>query len=229
LAPLFDAAALSGLSILLCGNEAQLAARAELDAGPQLDEDPGLDAGATSSFLLLSGDVGIGGALVVDGKVLAHGRGWAGEVGHTTIDPDGAPCACGARGCLEAYAGRRVVMAGAGLDILQPVTALLARLDAGDQAAHDAVTRAGRALGLAAAQVANVIDLEEVRLGGFHAELAGHLASSLLAQLDSHVLAAPWSRHRVVSAAAGPGAALTGAALTVLDRLLADPVAFAAR
>ncbi|MGL5908808.1 MAG: ROK family protein, partial [Phycicoccus sp.] len=223
LAPLFETRALSGLPILLCGNEAQLAARAELAAGPPLDAE------STPSFVLLSGDVGIGGALVVDGRVLAHGRGWAGEVGHTTIDPDGPPCACGARGCLEAYAGRRVVMTGAGLDVLQPVASLLARLDAGDRAAHDAVGRAGHALGLAAAQVANVVDLEEVRLGGFHAELTGHLAAPVLDQLDTHVLAAPWSRHRVTAAAAGPGAALTGAALAVLDRLLADPLAFSAR
>ncbi|MGL5930371.1 MAG: ROK family transcriptional regulator [Dermatophilaceae bacterium] len=221
LRPLLDAPPFAGLPITLCGNEAQLAARAELSGTP--------GAGRPADFVLVSGEVGIGGALVIDGQVLAHGRGWAGEVGHTTVDPSGRACRCGARGCLEAYAGRGTVMTAAGLDVLDPVERLLDLLAASDRRAGRAVQDAGRALGLALAQVANVVDVQEMRLGGFLAALHPWLEQPVLEQLAAHVVAAPWSRHRVVAATAGPGAALTGAVLTVLDRLLADPLAFTGR
>ena len=95
-------------------NEATLGARAEADA---------LRPDRTLSFLYLSGEVGIGGALVVDGAVFGGRHGWSGEIGHTVVDPAGPLCRCGSTGCLEQYAGKDALMRAAALDLDLPVDA----------------------------------------------------------------------------------------------------------
>lgn len=82
-------------------NEANLAALAELWFG-------GL--GDARSFLYLTGEIGVGGALVLRGELLRGAHGFAGEVGHVVVDPDGPLCGCGARGCLEQYAGQAALL-----------------------------------------------------------------------------------------------------------------------
>ena len=77
-------------------NEATLAAQAEARA---------LRASGVASFFYVSGEIGIGGALVRDGRIVAGSHGWSGEIGHTLVDPAGPDCGCGAIGCLEQYAG----------------------------------------------------------------------------------------------------------------------------
>jgi predicted NBD/HSP70 family sugar kinase len=87
-------------------NEANLAAIGEFQARP---------AGAGASFLYISGEIGIGAGLMVDGT-LFRGGGFAGEIGHVTVTPDGPECGCGARGCLERYAGQDALLEAAELD-----------------------------------------------------------------------------------------------------------------
>jgi predicted NBD/HSP70 family sugar kinase/biotin operon repressor len=87
-------------------NEANLAAIGEFQARP---------AGAGSSFLYVSGEIGVGAGLMVDGT-LFRGGGFAGEIGHLTVIPDGPECGCGARGCLERYAGQDALLRAAALD-----------------------------------------------------------------------------------------------------------------
>src|SRR6478736_6528385 len=92
------AAALGDL-VLRVGNEADLSAHAYAHPAPGRDREP-------RDFVYLSGEVGIGGAVVVDGEVMTGRHGWAGEIGHVCVEPDGPPCRCGSTGCLEQYAGR---------------------------------------------------------------------------------------------------------------------------
>ncbi|MFI5954158.1 ROK family protein [Cryptosporangium sp. NPDC051539] len=87
-------------------NEATLAARAEQRA---------LGAAAPRSFLQVSGEVGIGAGLVLDGQLYRGRHGWSGELGHVTVRPGGRPCACGSDGCLEQYAGLRAISRAAGV------------------------------------------------------------------------------------------------------------------
>ncbi len=82
-------------------NEATLAARAEADV---------LRPAGRLSFLYLSGEVGIGGALVMDGAVFGGLHGWSGEIGHSVVEPAGRACRCGSIGCLEQYAGKDALM-----------------------------------------------------------------------------------------------------------------------
>jgi len=208
----------ASLNVVELANEANLAAWTEARAHPE----------PRPSFLYVSGEVGIGGGLVYEGQVFEGQRGWSGELGHTTVKPDGPACPCGSRGCLERYAGRDAVMTAAGLDPLTPVEGLLARLEDGSVRARRAVDRAGWALGVALANALNLVDIDEVVLGGFYAPLTERLTPAVTEQLQMRVLSAAWSRPQVRPVASGQQAAMTGAALSVLRMLVDDPTAWGA-
>lgn len=192
-------------------NEAKLAALAEL-AG---DVPP--------SFLYVSGDVGVGAGIVVDRQLFLGERGWNGEIGHVVVDPAGPRCSCGATGCLEQYAGKEVLLRGAGLPSSAPVHAIVDLLRAGDDAALDTVRRAGRALGAALATFVNLVDVSTIVLGGAYAELFGWVGHVVGDVVEERALAAPFAPVDVRPAAAGPHAALTGGAREVLRSVVADP------
>ncbi len=198
------------------GNEADLAARTVADSAPGRP-------GAHRDFLYLSGQIGIGGAAVLDGRVMAGSAGWAGEVGHVCVDPAGPACPCGSTGCLERYAGRYAMLAAAGLPPETPPAELAARAAAGEAAARGALDSAAGALGVALAGVLNVLDLPTVVLGGHLAALADRLAPALEEQLARRVLSARWRRPRIEAAGAHPAAGATGAALRTLDEVLRAP------
>ena len=94
--------------------------------------------------------------------------------------------------------------------------------------ARRAVNRAGWALGVALANAVNLVDIDEVVLGGFYAPLTEWLTPAVAEQLQLRVLSAAWSRPRVRPGASGQQAAMTGAALAVLRRILDDPSAWGA-
>ncbi len=221
-----DEPPLAGLALRL-GNEADLAAVAELEEGRH-----------GRSFLLVSGEVGIGAGIVVDGALLRGAHGWAGELGHVTVDPDGRPCRCGSRGCLEQYAGQDALLAaagpapagtpGAGRDP-RGLGALLARAGAGDGALLAGLEAAGRALGVAVAAALNLLDVPRVVLGGAYAPLAPHVAPAVREELAVRLLAAPWARPVVEASALGPEAAVVGAARTVARGVRDDPAGWTSR
>lgn len=196
-------------------NEANLAARAEARAGS-----------AGQSFLYVSGEVGIGAAIVLDGEVFPGRHGWSGELGHTVVDTRGPRCTCGARGCLEQYAGKDALLRAAGRGLDETVETLISVAAGGDERAVRALRDAGEALGVALANFVNLVDVETVVLGGIYAPLAPWLTESVVAQLRSRVLAAEWEDARVGVAAGGGHAAMTGAALVVLRGVVDDPSAW---
>lgn len=109
-------------------------------------------AAGVASYLAMVVSTGVGGGLVVDGRLLHGGDGNAGHVGHVVVVPDGALCGCGGRGCLEAE------MSG---------TAIARRTGAPAQKAPLAeVLRAGKLLGQGLGSVVNLLDLELVAIGG---------------------------------------------------------------
>ncbi len=198
-------------------NEATLGARAEADA---------LRPMGLLSFLYLSGEVGIGGALVVDGAVFGGRHGWSGEIGHTVVDPSGPLCRCGATGCLEQYAGKDALMRSAALDLDLPVETLLDAAQSGDAAALASLAAGATALCTALANAVNLIDVENVVLGGIYALLAPLLIPGIEQVLGSRVLSAPWSGLRVCAAEVRDYAAMTGAASAVLADVIDDPSAW---
>lgn len=199
------------------GNEADLAAIAQLWGHPAAQR-------TARTFLYVSGDVGIGAAIVVDGEIFAGRNGWSGELGHVTVDPSGPVCRCGASGCLERYAGKEALVDGTGLGIEVPDETLADRLAAPDEAARTVVASAGTALGQAVAGAVNLLDIDRVYLGGIYAHLTGLLRPALSEQLRTRVLGAPWAPVEVAPAPVAEHAALTGGAVAVLRAVIDDPM-----
>ena len=202
---------------VLVGNEADFAAAAELGRSP-----------GQRDFILVSGEIGIGAGLVVDGRPFTGVRGFGGEIGHLTVDPSGPECTCGSRGCLERLAGLDWIMREAGVwqDDCPPAETLgrlIDRLTGDDPLAVPAVRAAGRWLGVALASVINVVDVPCVVLGGSYAELAPWLREPLAAELDRRVVSAAWSPVRVTSSTLGSSAAVRGAGAAPVQAIIADP------
>lgn len=198
-------------------NEANFGALAELWLGDATPPD----------FLHVSAEIGIGAAVVVGGQLLRGRRGFAGELGHVPVHPDGPHCACGGRGCLEQYAGEEAVLRAAGLAPREDAVGLLA-LRAGED--HEGVRRAlhdaGTALGIALTGAVNLLDPETVVLGGALAGLAPWLLPSLETELADRTTgpACPVAVSRL-----GPEGPLLGAAHSVVRAVLDDPATVAER
>lgn len=202
-------------------NEANLAALGELWFG---------DGARFGDFVHVSGEIGIGAGIVVDGRVFRGAHGFAGELGHLVADPSGPACSCGGRGCLEQIAGQEAMLRAAGLPATRPaagpegsVSRLVDRLGTGDAAALDAVARAGRALGGALASAVNLIDPDTIVLGGVFSPLAAWIRPPL----EGVLAEGPGSLRRGVPpvevSGLAEGAAVLGAAGLVVERVIADP------
>ena len=212
---------------LAADNEANLAALAELWEGT---------ARGFTDVLYVSGEIGVGGGIIIGGELFRGAQGFGGEFGHMTLDPGGKPCACGSRGCLETVAGLEALLEMAGLDPSgatttagsgEPVAALASRARAGDESALAALREGGRWLGIAIASAANLLNFQAVVLGGFFGQLSTWLAAPIARELEVHVLASEWAVPRLLPSTLGPEAAVRGAAAQSLRRVLADPMAAA--
>ncbi|WP_251092379.1 ROK family transcriptional regulator [Streptomyces sp. Caat 7-52] len=202
---------------LTVDNEANFGALAELWLG----------AGTPGDFLHVSAEIGIGAAVVVDGRLLRGTRGFAGELGHVPVRPDGPPCPCGGRGCLEQYAGEEAVLRAAGLEPREDLVGLLAeRAEAGDAGVRAALRDAGTALGIALTGAVNLLDPETVVLGGALAGLSPWLLPALEHELTGRTAgpACPVTVSRL-----GPQGPLLGAAHSVVRAVLDDPAVVAER
>ncbi|MFD9206094.1 ROK family protein [Streptomyces sioyaensis] len=214
-------------------NEANLGALAELRLGGR-DGRPA----PPPDFVHVSAESGIGAAIVVDGQLLRGARGFAGELGHVPVYPDGPVCDCGGRGCLEQYAGERAVLRAGGVTAEGAAAApagpgarigLLARRAAdGDAATVRALHEAGTALGIALAGAVNLLDPQAVVLGGALAELAPWVLPSLERELARRTTLATTDGRGggplVTVSHLGADGPLLGAAHAALQAVLNDPL-----
>ena len=122
------------------------------------------------NMILLTIGTGIGAGVIADGRLLHGGHGYAGEAGHMSIRPDGEPCPCGGRGCLETEASARAIVRRylAATGSREPLTAenVSARATAGDAEARRAVDETARCLGLGLGILINLFNPEKILLGG---------------------------------------------------------------
>lgn len=205
--------ALTGGLPVTVGNEANLGALAELWLGECPD-----------SFVHVSAEIGIGGAVVMEGALLRGARGFAGELGHIPVRPEGPLCPCGGRGCLEQYAGEEAVLRAAGMAPGQGIAELRARAAAGDAAVGRALHGAGSAIGIALAGTVNLLDPQAVVFGGALAELAPWLLAAAEEELGRRV-ARPHGR--LIVSRLGRDGPLLGAAHSVVQAVLDDPMGHA--
>ncbi|MFF5970711.1 ROK family protein [Streptomyces sp. NPDC012769] len=196
-------------------NEANVAALAELWFG---------ELGDIRTFLHVTGEIGVGGALVLDGELLRGAHGFAGEIGHLTVVPDGPRCRCGSNGCLERYAGQSALLRAAGV---RGVDGLVRRAEEGEARTLAALDRAGRMLGVAVSGAVNLLDPQAVVLGGIYPRLMRWLAPAAEAELALRAVSGLWTPTRGrLRAATGTADAARGAAALVLRDILADPLAY---
>lgn len=155
-------------------NDATMAVWGEHRVGAARDAD---------HVLLIAAGTGIGGGVIINGRLHRGAHGFAGEIGHVIVDPDGPLCGCGNKGCWEQFAsGRAITRAGREAVREYPLSVLAAesggdpeRVDgvlvtnaalAGDDVARGILAAVGRRLGRGAAGLVNVLDPEVVVVGG---------------------------------------------------------------
>ncbi|MFI8187047.1 ROK family protein [Actinacidiphila glaucinigra] len=203
-------------------NEANLGALAELWLGGHE---------GVTDFVHVSAEIGIGAALVVDGRLFRGARGFAGELGHVPVHPTGPRCSCGARGCLEQYAGEEAVLRAAGIAPERPdaLKALQAAATQEDPAALKALAAAGQAFGIALSGAVNLLDPQAVVLGGTLASLAPWLRSAVERELGRRVTDRQWRADAVRVSRLGREGVLLGAAYSVVRAVLDDPQALRSR
>ena len=151
------------------------------------------------NYIAMVVSTGVGGGIVLDGRLLDGAQGNAGHIGHVNVEPGGRTCGCGARGCLEAEASGPAIAAITG----RPA----------EEASPDVVARTGTLVGRAVASVANLLDLRLAVVGGSVALGFGdrffHFAQT---ELDRQARLAFSAGARIVAAGLGPDGPLVGAA-----------------
>ncbi len=131
---------------------------------------------------MLTLGTGVGGGIVLDGKIWHGMNGMAGELGHINVEPEGHPCKCGSRGCVEQYASATAVVRMAREAVAKNLSKELARAaegeetstrsmstssrPQGDAAAQEIFRRVGRALGIVLADMVNALNLPIYVIGG---------------------------------------------------------------
>jgi predicted NBD/HSP70 family sugar kinase len=202
------------------GNDADLGALVELRRGAARGAD---------DLLFVSGEIGVGGGVVVAGQPLAGAAGYAGEIGHMPFNPQGRPCRCGSIGCWETEIGEEALLRLAGRDVdggRAAVDEVIEAARRGDAEATSAVHEVGRRLGVGIAGLVNILNPRVVVVGGLFSRLYPMIAASVAQELDRRAMAAPRSSVRVAPAALGVDAPLLGAAELAFEAFLVDPAAW---
>lgn len=213
------------------GNEANMAALAQIPGYAMRRDGDGI-VGPSESFIYLSTDVGIGGAVVRNGHVEIGNHGFGGELGHTSVELRGPVCRCGRRGCLETYAGRRAMVESAGIASgsaaarRESVDELIDRWCAGDVRVAAVVNKAIEAMVSSIASAINVCDIETVVLGGVWSQFGSEIAVQMQSALQRQVLGYPEVRAKVLMADVTSRPALVGAAAMGLRHFVDDPMRF---
>lgn len=160
----------------------------------------------------------VGAGLVLNGSLFRGATGFAGELGHVTVNPNGLLCRCGARGCLELYAGGAAMLRKLGRrpDTSDGFDRLVTDAESGDPAVLAVVTRAARFLGQGLAAVAKVLDPQRIVIGGELWRLGEVMAPVLRHELGRYSFA---SHPHVEASPLGRRATLLGAlALALTER-----------
>lgn len=181
--------------------------------------------GGVRDFLFIAGHSGIGGALYLGGRLYRGHSGFAGEVGHVRVRPGGRACACGGRGCLEAYVSEAALLRAAhaeGLAVID-LAGLASAHQEGREAAEAVLAEAGEALGDACAMLINVLNPERIVLGGTIAYVADRMLPTVERRLAVAALEPPRSRCRVTMSSFGAEAATMGGVALALEGFLSMP------
>ncbi len=189
----------------------------------------GAESGTGSLFCITLG-TGVGGGIILDGKVWHGASSIAGEIGHTTVIRDGIQCTCGNIGCLEAYACsggilKRVndaLLKEGGNGSLEPLTNLKQvdqMIMQGNEIVLNVIRETGLILGIAIANIANLINPEMIVLFGGVTNLGEHLVEPLKEEVKRRAFKKATESLRIELSQLGDNSGVLGAARNILSKL----------
>ena len=213
-------------------NEAKAAALGEYYFGVAQD---------VFDFIYLSAGIGLGAGIVIDGKLFRGNNGYAGEIGHITVDPNGEVCGCGKRGCWETQVGPRAVLRRVRNTIETGSPSILSDMVDGDleritfenvvqavsrddSVALHALEEVGEHLGIGVANLVNIFNPELIVLGGELNRASKILLPIVTQIINENVLYPIRENVRVAASAHGTDACTIGAIALVLEDILRIPV-----
>ena len=173
-----------------------------------------IGAGRTvNDLVLVTLGTGIGGGIVIDGKILRGFMGMAGEVGHISIDPQGNPCGCGNRGCVEKHASATAISAMARLLLGEAYTSkqVYDMALAGNERAKTIFTVMGESLGILLAMLINAFNFPLYLLSGGPLDAWDLFAPAMLAEVKRRSVTARVTNTVIAKAELGNQAGLFGA------------------
>lgn len=191
----------------------------------------GAGRGSRDMFYITIGE-GIGGAIIIDGKLWTGASGFAGEVGHITIDTDGAECLCGNTGCLETVASGPNIVRRANERLNRDSTSSLSKLamnkdftaddmareaTEGDDFALMMIERTGKFIGTGVASIINLLNIERVVLGGGVMQAGDLILNPIIQEAKRRAFQPCFEATQIVVASLGADAATIGAALLARD------------
>jgi glucokinase len=203
-----------------CGNDANSIALGEQHFGAGR---------GLASFLMVTIGTGLGSGLILDGRLWTGAGGFAAEFGHVTVYPEGPPCPCGNRGCLEQYCSAGAVvrfareslpedlLAAAATNLSAEAVALLARQ--GVPGARAAFERLGQWLGVALGSLSNTLNLQAVIVGGGVAASFDLLLPALRTELSLRCFPHIFDGLAILKTELGDDAGLLGGAALAEERL----------
>ena len=204
-------------------NDANAAAYGEFQVGA--------GRGSTNLFYITIGN-GIGGAIILDGKLWTGASGFAGEVGHITIDTEGLECICGNTGCLETVASAPSIVRRARERLNRDSTSSLSRLSfnknfTAEDVAHEAregddfaammIERTGKYIGTGVASVINLLNIERIVLGGGVMDAGPVILNPIIQEVKRRAFQPCFEATQIVIATLGLDAAPIGVALLARD------------
>ncbi len=202
------------------GNDANLGAIAEYRSG---------EWAGTANLVYITGEVGIGGGIIVGGQPLFGTRGYGGEVGHMNVMPDGPRCGCGRRGCWEACIGLNALLASArqrprgDTPPEHKIEPIVRRARAGNQRTLDLLQELAGWIGRGAANLANLFDPEVIILGGYFEQLGEWILPTAQEAVRAGTLARAGEAPRLATSTLGFTAAAQGGAIHAIERVMSDP------
>jgi predicted NBD/HSP70 family sugar kinase len=200
---------------VVLGNDANLGAIAEYVRGA---------ATTSSSVVYLSGDVGVGGGVVLGGQVLTGGSGYAGELGHLVVNPNGQPCNCGSQGCWETEVGRDAILSAAGLRTGPDSFPELLELGKSDpEKMKQTLNEVGEWVGVGLVNLMNSIDPNYIVLGGHLADIYPYISEVVHRRVDQS-RPDKKTRAKILLPSLSLDSPLVGAAEVAFGPLLSHPL-----
>jgi predicted NBD/HSP70 family sugar kinase len=200
------------------GNDGDLGALAEHVRGAGRGVD---------NMIYLAGEVGIGGGIVVDGRIVSGAQGFAGELGHMIVNSQGRPCRCGSRGCFETEIGEDAVLVACGREAGSgrgALTEVFAAAHAGEARELEGLNAIATWIGRGLVTLVNIFNPELVILGGPLLPLVDLTGDIIRSEIAASSMFGRRREFRLEPAGLGQDSSLLGAAEMAFDELLRDPV-----